>query len=125
MPAPEADRAALEDITHPVIRSALDQALAKAQAEGVSVILDVPLLLEGNLHERCDACVFVETSRETRLARARERGWDSEELDRREAHQLSLPVKKQRCTYTIQNDGAVAATEQQVETLLRTLGAEF
>ena len=59
------------------------------------------------------------------LARAGARGWDSEELDRREAHQLSLPVKKQRCTYTIQNDGAIAATEQQVETLLRTLGAEF
>lgn len=117
----ETARVNLEAITHPAIRAALEQALASALAKGVSVVLDVPLLLEGDLYQRCDHCVFVDASSKSRLARAEARGWDTDELARREAHQLSLPVKKKSCAYTIQNDGPIEATDQQVAELLRSL----
>ena len=117
-------RRVLEAITHPAIRASLEAGLAKARAEGTSVVLDVPLLLEAGLVERCDLCVFVEASPTNRLSRAEARGWDEGELARRETHQLSLSMKKNRCAYTIRNDGPIESTDQQVAELLRNLGRQ-
>ena len=103
---------------------AVRSVLAEARAQGISVVLDVPLLLEGGLVERCDLCIFVEASRESRLARATARGWSPDELARREAHQIDLAVKKQRCAYTMRNDGSIESTDQQVAELIRSLGRD-
>lgn len=110
----------LEAITHPVIRVALEAALEAAARAGVSVVLDAPLLLEGGLVERCDVCIFVEAPEASRRARAEARGWQPDELARREANQLALTVKKSRCRYTIRNDASLESTDRQVAELLRS-----
>jgi dephospho-CoA kinase len=119
----ETARRDLEAITHPAIRAQLEAELAAAKAKGLSVVLDVPLLLEGGLIDRCDHVVFVEASEASRLARARARGWDAAELRRREASQATLDQKRARCAFTLQNDADLAATRRQLDQILRRLGA--
>lgn len=119
---PEA-RADLDALTHPAIRAKLLAGLAEAQAAGRSVILDVPLLLEGGLVSRCDEVVFVDTPDATRDARARARGWEPDELTRREAAQLPLPVKRARATATIDNSSTLEHAARQVERLLQSFRA--
>ena len=104
----------LEAITHPPVRSRILAAMAKARDSGVSMVLDIPLLMEGGLIEECDVCVFVDSADETRQRRAAERGWDAGELERREATQASLDDKRDRCRFAVQNDGDAAATREQV-----------
>jgi len=117
-------RRQLEAITHPAIRAAVDAELAVALAAGTSVLLDVPLLLEHGLIDRCAATVYVDTSFAVRAERARARGWSADELRRREAAQAPLAVKKARATYTIVNDGPLPATGQQVRGILTRILAQ-
>jgi dephospho-CoA kinase len=116
--ADPADLAALEAITHPTIRAALLERIAAARAAGRSVVLDAPLLLESGLVDVCDACLFVEAPTETRAARAAARGWPSGELERREARQAPLHVKKARCVDSIRNDRPLEDVRRQVAAVL-------
>lgn len=118
----EAARRDLEAITHPAIRAELEAELAAALAAGRSVVLDVPLLLERGLIDRCDHVVFVAAGEATRLERARARGWDAEELRAREASQATLAQKQGRSSFTVTNDGDLSRTRRQVEGILRSLG---
>lgn len=120
--ADEAARQDLEAITHPAIRAQLEEELEAAKARGESVVLDVPLLLERGLIQRCDHVVFVAASEATRLARAKARGWDTEELRRREASQATLDQKRESSAFTVTNEGELAQTRRQVEQILSRLG---
>ena len=114
----------LEAIIHPRVRAAMLTQIETAARDRVSVILDVPLLIENGLVEQCDLCVFVDSSEAARRARARQRGWDDGELARREANQEDLHVKKTRAAYIIHNDGSLEQTDEQVRELLRSLENE-
>jgi dephospho-CoA kinase len=115
-------RGVLEAIVHPPTRVRLAAALDAALAAGRSVVLDVPLLLEGGLIARCDTCVFVDASEDNRRARAASRGWDAAELRRREEAQADLAVKRARCPHTISTDGSLDDVRRQVDELLARLG---
>jgi dephospho-CoA kinase len=117
--------AALEAITHPAIVAALRQQIEEARRsqDTVAVVVDAPLLLETELDGLCDVLVLVECPREERLARAAARGWDPEELGRREAHQQPLGLKRERADVVIQGSASLETTFQQVQQLWqRTLG---
>ena len=111
----------LEAILHPAIRAAITEELQEALSRGTSVVLDAPLLLEAGLIDRCDVCVFVDASTAVRRKRARERGWQDGEIERREAVQAPLPVKKARCTYTIVNDGPLTDIAPMVAAVLQRI----
>lgn len=114
-------RQRLEEITHPPVRRRILAELAAARARGESVLLDVPLLLEGGLIDQCDAAVFVATDRDERLHRAALRGWGPDELDRRERAQAPLAEKQARARFTVDNGGSLAATAAQVDAVLAQL----
>jgi dephospho-CoA kinase len=112
-------RAALEAIVHPPVRAEIRRQVEAARHQGLSVLLDVPLLLEGELAQLCDKVVYVAASDDVRKARAMRRaGWDEAEWRRREANQLALSLKESRADATIPNDGDLAATRHAVAMLL-------
>jgi dephospho-CoA kinase len=82
------------------------QAREKAKQTGApGIVLDAPLLFESGQDAACDAVVFVEASRETRLKRVIDhRGWSPDELLKREASQLPLEEKKSRSSHIIENE---------------------
>jgi dephospho-CoA kinase len=96
----------LERIVHPEIRGQLKLQIEQTGTDFDLVVLDAAVMLEAGWNDLCDAVVFVDVPFETRLARVSERrGWDEDELQRREASQLSLSEKQQAAHVTITNDG--------------------
>lgn len=118
--ASPAARAALESLTHPLIRARIRASLDAAIAGQVPrIVLDVPLLLENaaahGLLAECDELVFVDADPAVRDARAvARRGWAPGEVARREAAQLPLAEKRARADHVIRNEGSLEDLERAV-----------
>ncbi len=116
-------RKRLEGLVHPLIHAERHELIEKSRGndEIRAVIVDAPLLFEAGVDGECDAVVFVQTPKRIRVQRVQEtRGWDEEELDRREKAQLGLEQKRERADYIIANGGSVDELMPQV---VRTLEA--
>jgi dephospho-CoA kinase len=101
------DRKLLEVLLHPRIQQRLNDQRQQFAAAGQSAVaLDAPLLLEAGWGPMCDVIVFVDTRREARVARAKGRGWDEAEFDRREAAQWPVDKKRSSATVVIPNGGS-------------------
>jgi dephospho-CoA kinase len=117
-PAGDADRQFLNQLTHPRIALLLRQELDRLkQADWPVAILDAALLLEAGWDKLCDHVVFVQVPRNLRLERARLRGWNEQELARRETSQLPIEEKRRRATLLLDNSGSLEDLDAQVEQL--------
>ena len=114
----------LESLLHPKVDQ-LRQAAMQAAASDPQVLAfvwDIPLLFEVNLYLRCDAIIFVDAPDEQRLERVRKtRGWDENELRRREKLQHPLDNKRKMSNYIVQNTADVGFAQQQVRDVLREI----
>jgi dephospho-CoA kinase len=123
-------RRALEGLLHPEVSKRMDARLSAHAASFARtgappiVVLDVPLLFEAGIADRCDRIVFVDSKESDRLARASARGWDAAEVLRRETHQLELREKRKRSQHVLANTGSredlAAAAAKLREELLQT-----
>lgn len=105
----------LEETLHPRIRARFEVELAQEQAAGTSaVVIDAPLLLEAGWENLCDYLVFVDSSRQDRLDRAKRRNWTESEFAKREACQMSIAEKRERSTHILDNSGTLASLRDQV-----------
>jgi dephospho-CoA kinase len=112
----ETERRYLEQLTHPEIARLLQQQAKALEATGTAVaVLDAALLFEAGWDKWCQKSVFVEASRESRLARATARGWDEEDFAAREGAQESLDRKRAHADVIIDNSGSPERTQAQVE----------
>ena len=112
--ADPAARGRLEALLHPVVGRLRDEEMARAVSQGlrrpVAFIWDAPLLFETGLHRSCDAVVFVDSPAGLRLERVRRgRGWDENELKRRENSQWPLDNKRSLSDYVLTNTACSAA----------------
>lgn len=113
----------LEQLTHPRIGEVLVRNLQQAREDASvpAIVLDAPVMLEAGWSDVCDKIVYVDATREQRLARARQRGWSEEDFTRREGAQASLDAKRARADVVIDNSGTPENTQAQVEQFWRTL----
>jgi dephospho-CoA kinase len=113
------DRAALtylEGLIHPRTRLVVSARLrALAHQEAVAAILDVPLLFESQWDLFCDEVWCVDSERSLRLARASKRGWDDDQLRRREANQTDIEEKKRLSNIVIDNNGTLAELHHKID----------
>jgi dephospho-CoA kinase len=114
-----AKRQQLEAVVLPYIHGRIQQTLARAESDPniPLAILDAAILLETGWKPRVTALAFVDAPEELRIERAKSRGWDANELRRREAHQWSLEKKKQLSDVVIPNQGDQVLTERLVNEL--------
>ena len=125
-PAPDGPRelAALEQLTHPRIAAKLMAEIERCRRAGApAAVLDAAVMLKAGWDRMCDIIVFVDTPRELRMQRARERGWSDEDFAAREAAQETLNVKRRRADVSIDNSGFTEDTQAQVVRLWRALTA--
>lgn len=116
------ERTWLEGLTHPWIHQQRRDEFASAGPEIKAFVIDAPLLFETNLDDECDAVIFVDAPEKLRRERVgRERGWDAEELARRESAQLALDEKRRRADYVISNDGDLGGLRAQVHDVFTTI----
>ena len=117
------ERARLEGLVHPIVRSTRAQAIERARAAGASVaIIDAPLLFEAGVDRECDLILYVDAPLQARVGRVKAaRGWDAAELGRREKAQLPLEEKRQRSDDVVVNDGEPGALPGRVADLLQRI----
>jgi len=117
------ERTRLERLIHPIVNENRKHMMnAAAQDPNIKAyVWDTPLLFETELNKLCDAVVFVETPQELRLKRVHGRGWNADELARRENSQMPLDKKAQISDYSIANsaDAEDADSVHQVRRQVR------
>ena len=120
----DADKLAiLNGITHPRIRQRTQAKIDAGLTDPIvkAVVLDISLLLESGAYEgKYSLLVFVEADEASRSNRAQKRGWQTGELERRQARQLDLSEKHRRADVVIHNNGTLNHLESQVEEIWQT-----
>jgi dephospho-CoA kinase len=112
----------LEQLTHPLIGQRLQEQLAELHREGVrAAVLDAPVMLKAGWDRLCQRIVFVDTPRDVRLARARQRGWTEADFAAREAAQELLETKRSRADVTLDNSLTRQHLYAQVDRFWRSL----
>ena len=91
------------------------QASALAKSSCQVVVLDAPLLVEAGWDSLCDLLLFVDTPVEKRRQFAIQRGWEGEEITRREKAQLDLTAKRDLATACLSNRGDAKSLAHEVE----------
>ncbi|MDA7880548.1 dephospho-CoA kinase [Mariniblastus sp.] len=109
----------LEKITHPVISERIHSILEQHRPTAPAVLLDAPVMFKAGWDQMCDKVVFVNAKLVTRKSRAKLRGWNSDELAKREAFQTPVEEKRTLATDVIDNDGSKTATYLQARDLWR------
>lgn len=111
----ESARKVLEEALHPRMRATFERVISRLGRQlspkpgalrlpAPVVVLDAAVLYEAGWNDMCDLVVFVEAPKKDRLKRVNaKRGWAVEELDRREAAQWPLEVKKSQADMVIRN----------------------
>lgn len=116
-------RRRLEAIVHPAIAKLRDEQLAELSSSGnvEAVLVDAAILQEAGWQDHCTAVVFVDVPRNQRLERVRERGWNDEELARREASQWPLERKKAAADFVVDNSRTLDNAGTQMYEYIRRL----
>ena len=78
-------------------------------------MIDAAVASKMPLVDRYDAIVFVEADLETRRQRARTRGWEPGELERREQRQDPPAQVRERADTVIPNQGNLEEAKSHVE----------
>jgi dephospho-CoA kinase len=113
-----ARRKELEAILHPLIRADMEQ--RSSQATGPYVVLSIPLLVEGNTHDRWDRILVVDADESLQLARLMSRDAVSEAEARATlAAQASRAARLAAADDVLLNSGTVADLRQAVDRLHR------
>jgi dephospho-CoA kinase len=114
------ERAKLDAITHPRIRTRMD-ALIEAWRPGPGVlVVDIPLLYENKRTNSIEKVIVVWVDPKTQLRRIQDRdGLSAEAAGQRIAAQMPLDEKRARADHVIDNTGRREDTRRQVEAIYR------
>lgn len=136
--ADESARKLLEELVHPRMRTTFERVISRLSRQ-VSpkpgalrvlppvVVLDAAILFEAGWDDLCDLVAFVEAPRKDRIKRLKEqRDWSPDELDRREAAQWPLELKKNQAGVVIRNPDSEdpAPLNKEVDKLWERLTAD-
>ncbi len=119
--------ARLNAIVHPLVRQALNDAIAALQRPGGPPIafIDAALLAESGYASALDAIIAVTCTPAQQRQRLLERGMDSSEIERRIASQMPPEEKRRLAHFEIDASGTLAETRRQVEELASRLPREL
>ena len=105
-------------IIHPLVGEEMERRIDDLDGW---VVAEIPLLFEKGVPEWINLTVYVEAPEEERIRRNAARGWDREELRRRERWLLESKSKKEMADLVIRNDG----TLEELEARAKALGLRF
>lgn len=106
----------LEQLTHPRIGQRLRRRIEVARDTETTkaVVLDAAVLLKAGWDGFCDKIVFVDTPRDVRQRRCRQRGWSDEHFAAREAAQPSLDIQRAGADVVIDNSVSRQQTQAEI-----------
>ncbi|MBI5640296.1 MAG: dephospho-CoA kinase [Nitrospirae bacterium] len=117
-------REAMEALIHPLVFAKVNDFVNNMKDKEKVVIVEVPLLFEGEYQGRFQKTITVYTSEDTALKRLEDSGISREDARARLRTQLPIDIKKKRADYTIDNSATREETRRQVERIYNLLKEE-
>jgi dephospho-CoA kinase len=114
-------RRSVESLLHPLVLEKVDNFAGRMGDRGRIVIVEVPLLFEGNYEERFRKIITVYASEETALRRLEAAGIPHREALLRLNSQMPISRKKELADYTIDNNGSREETRERVREVYMSL----
>ncbi len=119
-------RNVLNNITHPIIISAMMNKAKELEKSHQIVILDIPLLFESKREELFNFIILVYVNSTIQLQRLMAR----DKINRNDAFykitsQMSLEEKKEKANIIIYNDDKIEKTEEQVLNIIKKLSRKL
>ena len=121
----------LEEIIHPRVRSGLEDRLraighkeVDSEVGDTVVVLDVPLLVQGGLHNRCDLLIWLECEDSVRHQRLAVRGLSNAQIAAREeawTQGFSDDTSSFPSISTVDTSGDIAYTTREIERIWEEL----
>ncbi|MDF1536722.1 MAG: dephospho-CoA kinase [bacterium] len=114
-------REKLESILHPLIREAEDKVVRELLRKdpGAVVVVEVPLLAEGDRAGHYDGVVLVTAPEDVRMDRLVRSGrYTRDEAALRMAHQADDRERERVASWIVENSGPVGKTRSQVRSVL-------
>lgn len=134
----EESRKALEEAMHPRMRTTFERVISRLARQVFPkpgalrlpppvVVLDAAVLYEAGWDDLCDLIIFVDAPRKDRIRRLKtQRNWDPDEMDRREAAQWPLDLKRNQADIVLKNGDATepAALDKEISSIWARLNPE-
>ena len=119
----EARLATLNRITHAFVLKSCDEWLAEQEARGArAAVIDAPLLIEADLHLRCDAVIAVLAPVSLRSARIQARdGITREAAEARIRAQKPDEFYREHADFVFVNDGDLSAAKPFVDAVTQSV----
>jgi len=112
----------LEMIVHPRVQAEMEKRIEALTKRGArAVVFDHPLLFETGFDKKVDKVVVVTADIKTIRKRLKERGMQTDDVERRLAFQIPLEQKAARADYVINNNGTAEELEGEVDLFLEKL----
>jgi len=120
-------RKVLDETMHPRMRTTFERVISRVARQVYPkpgalrlpppvIVLDAAILYEAGWDDLCNLVVFVDAPRKERLKRLKEqRNWLPEELDRREAAQWPVELKRTQADVTVKNSDGVDPVALEAE----------
>ena len=119
-----AKRKNLGQITHPLIRKAFTDIVAKSGDQAI-VINQIPLLVESKYEYNFDHVITVSTSEDKRIARLLAKGYTQEQIQNRMKSQVSDSDREKIADSIIQNNESEKELLPQVEKIWEQLESKL
>ncbi len=117
-------RHAVEDILHPLVFEKIDELLGRPWKGDPVCIVEVPVLFERGYEKKFHRTIAVYTEKKTALARLGEKGVRTEHALLRYNAQIPVAEKIRMADFTIDNDGSLEVTREQVVRIYQRLVQE-
>ena len=114
---------ALNAIVHPAVREALGKSILQAKEDGIGLFAyEAALIYEIGAQDLVEAILLVDAPLELRISRVMQRdGSTRSEVVARMSNQISSDVLRARADFLIDNDGDLAALQDSVDSLYRSI----
>lgn len=117
-------RKKIEALLHPMVLDRIGREVRKLKGQKSLVIVEVPLLFEGEYQCRFDRTITVYTTQKEAVERLAGAGVSRRNALKRMKAQMPISLKKKKADYLIDNGRAKQHTRKQVEELYGKLLAE-
>ena len=117
--ADESARKQLEGILHPRIRAIWQEQVESWRAEGQPLgVVVIPLLFETNAAAQFNAVICVGCSAASQRARLFERGWNSDQIEKRIRSQLPAAKKMDLADHVVWTEGTLEVHAMQLARII-------
>ncbi len=86
-----------------------------------NAVVEIPLLFEAGRPEWVDYIIFVSADIKIRLARVKLRGWDENELTRREKFFINSNSRKAMSDFVLENNSELEILERNIKNILEKI----